>query len=118
MRSEGLFRTRQPRRVGGGEADIAAFFDKQIEISATDMSTGWPAGVMGVLAFHLALFPAKAQTDVWDANPGALMACSYMQTGKAILTSDGYELSGRWRFASGADYADRDRKSTRLDVSH
>src|SRR3546814_4262426 len=34
------------------------------------------------------------------------MACSYMQTGKAILTSDGYELSGRWRFASGADYAD------------
>src|SRR3546814_5228279 len=70
------------------------------------MSTGWLAGVMGVLAFHLALFPAKAQTDVWDANPGALMACSYMQTGKAILTSDGYELSGRWRFASGADYAD------------
>src|SRR3546814_460004 len=106
MRSEGLFRTLQPRRFGGGEADIAAFFDKQIEISATDMSTGWLAGVMGVLAFHLALFPAKAQTDVWDANPGALMACSYMQTGKAILTSDGYELSGRWRFASGADYAD------------
>src|SRR3546814_9080570 len=65
MRGEGLFRTLQPRRFGGGEADIAAFFDKQIEISATDMSTGWLAGVMGVLAFHLALFPAKAQTDVW-----------------------------------------------------
>src|SRR3546814_16697937 len=45
MQSEGLFRTLQPRRFGGGEADIAAFFDKQIEISATDMSTGWLAGV-------------------------------------------------------------------------
>src|SRR3546814_7821644 len=93
--------------------------------------------VTGVQTCALPIFfPAKAQTDVWDANPGALMACSDMQTGKAILTSDGYELSGRWRFASGADYADwfllgarlerageiepviLDRKSTRLNSSH
>ena len=106
MRSKGLFRTLQPRRFGGSEAGIAEFFDSQIEIAAADMSAGWLFGVMGVLAFHLALFPAEAQSDVWDANPDALMACSYMQTGKAIASGRGYELSGRWRFASGADYAD------------
>src|SRR3546814_18497965 len=97
MLGEVLFRTLQPRRFGGGEADIAAFFDKQIEISANDMSTGWLAGVMGVLAFHLALFPAKAQTDVWDANPGALMACSYMQTGQDRLTREGYDIESEER---------------------
>src|SRR3546814_20677096 len=52
MRSEGLFRTLQPRRFGGGEADIAALFAQQLEISATEMSTGWLAGVMGVLALQ------------------------------------------------------------------
>ncbi|WP_432768752.1 MAG: hypothetical protein HEQ22_15525 [Sphingopyxis sp.] len=106
MRSGGLFRTLQPRRYGGSEAGVTEFFDSQIEIAAADMSTGWLFGVMGVLAFHLALFPAEAQSDVWDANPDALMASSYMQTGKAIAVAGGYELSGRWRFASGADYAD------------
>src|SRR3546814_16914560 len=70
MRSEGLFCTLQPRRFGGGQADIAAFFDKQIEISATDMSTGSLAGVMGVLACHLTLFPLKPQTEVADAYTG------------------------------------------------
>ncbi len=115
MRNEGVFRAMQPRRFGGSEAGIAEFFERQIEIAAADMSTGWLAGVMGVLAFHLALFPAEAQADVWDANPDALLACSYMQTGKATSTGGGYELSGRWRFASGADYADWFLLGARVD---
>ncbi len=106
MRRDGLFRSLQPRRFGGQEADLAAFFEDQMDIAAVDMSTGWLFGVMGVLAFHLALFPAEAQTDVWAADSDALLACSYMQTGKANIVAGGYELAGRWRFASGADYAD------------
>jgi 3-hydroxy-9,10-secoandrosta-1,3,5(10)-triene-9,17-dione monooxygenase len=106
MRDGALFRALQPRRFGGKEADVKAFFDQQIEIAASDMSSGWLFGVMGVLAFHLALFPDEAQSDVWESNSDALMACSYMQTGKAVAVSGGYELTGAWRFASGADYAD------------
>jgi 3-hydroxy-9,10-secoandrosta-1,3,5(10)-triene-9,17-dione monooxygenase len=106
MRDEALFRMLQPRRFGGKEVDVQTFFDRQIEIAAVDMSAGWLFGVMGVLAFHLALYPDEAQSDVWESNPNALMACSYMQTGKAVAVRGGYELTGAWRFASGADYAD------------
>src|SRR3546814_17911162 len=74
MRSEGLFRTLQPRRFGGGEADIAAFLDKQIEISATDRPTGWLAGWMGVLAFHPAPFHPKATTAARSAQQSTLRA--------------------------------------------
>jgi 3-hydroxy-9,10-secoandrosta-1,3,5(10)-triene-9,17-dione monooxygenase len=115
MRRDGLFRSLQPRRFGGHEVGLGAFFDRQMDIAAADMSTGWLFGVMGMLAFHLALFPPEAQTDVWAADPDALLASSYMQTGKAIAVTGGYELGGRWRFASGADYADWFLLGARVD---
>ncbi|WP_029031645.1 acyl-CoA dehydrogenase family protein [Salinarimonas rosea] len=106
MRDAGLFRLLQPSRWGGAEAAPETFFAVQMALSEADMSTGWLQGVMGTLAFHLALFDEAAQDDVWGADPDALMACSYMPTGVAEPVSGGVRLSGRWGFASGADHCD------------
>jgi 3-hydroxy-9,10-secoandrosta-1,3,5(10)-triene-9,17-dione monooxygenase len=106
MRDAGLFRLLQPRRYGGGEVLPHQFFAAQAELARTDMSAGWLLGVMGVLSFHLALFSELAQDEVWLTNPDALMASSYMQTGRATPSDGGYILSGSWHFASGADHAD------------
>jgi 3-hydroxy-9,10-secoandrosta-1,3,5(10)-triene-9,17-dione monooxygenase len=106
LQAAGVFRMLQPRRYGGAEIPINEFFNSQCELSKIDMSTGWLVGVMGILAFHLALFPEAAQDDVWLADPDALIASSYMPKGTAVAVSDGFELSGHWQFASGADHAD------------
>ncbi|MGJ3263269.1 MAG: acyl-CoA dehydrogenase family protein [Salinarimonas sp.] len=106
MREAGLFRLLQPARYGGAEAAPEVFFTVQMVLSEADMSTGWLQGVMGTLAFHLALFAEAAQDDVWGADPGALLACSYMPTGAAEPVRGGVRLSGRWGFASGADHCD------------
>lgn len=106
MQDAGLLRMLQPSRYGGAECHPATFFDVQTDLSRSDMSTGWLHGVMGVLAFHLALFDVRAQDDVWGDRPNALMASSYMQTGKATCVAGGFRLAGRWKFASGADHAD------------
>jgi 3-hydroxy-9,10-secoandrosta-1,3,5(10)-triene-9,17-dione monooxygenase len=106
MRSAGLLRLLQPRRYGGLELDPETFFIVQAALAEGDMSAGWLQGVMGVLAFHLALFDERAQDDVWGEDPDALLACSYMPTGKATPVDGGFRLSGRWGFASGSNYCD------------
>jgi 3-hydroxy-9,10-secoandrosta-1,3,5(10)-triene-9,17-dione monooxygenase len=106
MREAGLFRMLQPTHFGGAECDPATFFSVQMALSQIDMSAGWLHGVMGVLAFHLALFDMRAQRDVWGDAPDALMASSYMPRGTAVVTPEGYRLSGKWSYASGADHAD------------
>lgn len=106
MRKAGLFRLLQPARYGGAQSDPATFFTVQAILSEGDMSAGWLQGVMGVLAFHLALFDVRAQDEVWGENPNALLSSSYMPTGKALPVNGGFRLSGRWGFASGSDYCD------------
>ncbi|MEE3624949.1 acyl-CoA dehydrogenase family protein [Nitrospirillum sp. BR 11752] len=106
IRQAGLFRLLQPRRYGGAECHPATFFAVQAALSAGDMSIGWLQGVMGMVAFHLALLPVEAQDDVWRDDPLALLASSYMPAGKATRVPGGFRLSGRWGFSSGADHAD------------
>jgi 3-hydroxy-9,10-secoandrosta-1,3,5(10)-triene-9,17-dione monooxygenase len=106
LKQAALFRMLQPARYGGGECDPTTFLSVQAALSEVDMSTGWLHGVMGVLAFHLALFSQAAQDEVWLDDPDALLASSYMPTGKAFPIPGGFQLSGRWGFASGADHAD------------
>jgi 3-hydroxy-9,10-secoandrosta-1,3,5(10)-triene-9,17-dione monooxygenase len=96
----------QPATFGGAECDPTTFFSVQIALSEIDMSAGWLHGVMGILAFHLALFDVRAQREVWDSTPDTLMASSYMPGGTAVPVSEGYRLSGKWSYASGADHAD------------
>ncbi|MDG3438991.1 acyl-CoA dehydrogenase family protein [Nitrospirillum amazonense] len=106
LKRAGLFRLLQPRRYGGAECHPATFFAVQATLSAEDMSIGWLQGVMGMVAFHLALLPVEAQDDVWRDDPTALLASSYMPAGKAARVPGGFRLSGRWGFSSGADHAD------------
>lgn len=106
MKDSGVFRLLQPQRYGGEECHPFSYFSLQAALSAFDMSSGWVQGVMGLVAFHLALFPPEAQDDVWRADPDALLASSYMPAGKAERVPGGFRLRGRWGYSSGADYAD------------
>jgi alkylation response protein AidB-like acyl-CoA dehydrogenase len=52
------------------------------------------------------LYPRKAQDEVWGSNPGATFCGSYAPVNEARVVRGGYQLSGRWSFASGCDNAD------------
>ncbi len=106
LRGAGFYRVLQPKRYGGYEMAPSVMNELQIELSRGDMSVGWVYGVTAVLAFHLALLHERAQDDVWSANPDALLAASYMPTGKATPVEGGFRLSGRWGYASGVDHCD------------
>ena len=100
----GFLRSLQPRRWGGGEVRFIEFVDAMIELSAASPSAGWVAGVIGVHPFQLALFPERAQQEMWGEDPTTMHSSSYNPTGKAEKVSGGYRLSGRWSFSSGCDH--------------
>jgi 3-hydroxy-9,10-secoandrosta-1,3,5(10)-triene-9,17-dione monooxygenase len=101
----GFFRLLQPASYGGLEADPVAFYTAVRLIASACGSTGWVASVLGVHPWQLALFPVRAQEEVWGADPGTRMSSSYAPTGRAHAVEGGYRLDGRWSFSSGCEHA-------------
>lgn len=102
----GFFKILQPKRYGGLEMDPQVFFDVQMTIAESCMSTAWVLGVVGCHPYQLALFDDKAQNEVWGQNPNTLVSSSYQPVGKVEIVEGGYKLSGRWGFSSGSEYCD------------
>ncbi len=102
LHEAGLFRILQPRRVGGSELDYVALIDFPAEAARGDASVAW--SLANLLSHHwmLAMFPPEAQARVWDENPDALIASSFVfPSGRGRKVEGGYRVQGRWPFSSG-----------------
>ena len=67
-------------------------------------STAWVYAILTETAWMAALFPQKAQEEVWE-DRSALFCASVVPYGKARKVDGGYRISGRWQYLSGSDYA-------------
>ena len=101
----GFFRLLQPATYGGHEADPVTFLTAVRLIASACGSTGWVASVLGVHPWQLALFPPRAQEEVWGADQATRMSSSYAPTGRAGEVDGGHRLTGRWSFSSGCGHA-------------
>lgn len=106
MKDAGMFRMLQPARWGGLELDPQYFFQTQWTIAAGCPSSAWVLGVVAVHSWQLALFPLKAQEEVWGEDTSVLISSSYAPTGKVTKADGGFKISGRWSFSSGCDHCD------------
>lgn len=105
MRDADLFKVLQPRTFGGYELGYDVFVEAVATIASGDGSTGWVYSLGAVHQWLIGCYPAEAQHEVWDKDPGAIAAVSYAPTGKAVPAPGGYRLTGRGSFASGCDNA-------------
>jgi 3-hydroxy-9,10-secoandrosta-1,3,5(10)-triene-9,17-dione monooxygenase len=105
LEGTGFFRLLQPASFGGFEADPLTFYVGVRSIASACGSTGWVASVLGVHPWHLGLFPAQAQQEVWGSDTSTRISSSYAPTGKAVAVDGGHHVSGRWSFSSGCDHA-------------
>ncbi|MDL4819741.1 3-hydroxy-9,10-secoandrosta-1,3,5(10)-triene-9,17-dione monooxygenase oxygenase subunit [Actinomadura opuntiae] len=106
LTAAGVFRMLQPARYGGAEDDPVAFYEVVRAVSGACGSTGWVTAVLGVHSWHLGLFPDEAQREVWEPGPDVLAASSYAPIGRLTPVDGGFEVSGRWAFSSGCEFAD------------
>ncbi|WP_181773333.1 3-hydroxy-9,10-secoandrosta-1,3,5(10)-triene-9,17-dione monooxygenase oxygenase subunit [Amycolatopsis pittospori] len=105
LQETGFFKLLQPKTFGGLEADPVSFYTAVKLIASACGSTGWVASILGVHPWHLGLFEAQAQQDVWGDDADVRVSSSYAPMGKADVVDGGYRLSGRWSFSSGCDHA-------------
>ena len=100
----GLFRFAQPKRYGGMELDFVSVVDIPAELARGCPSTAWNVGNLGIHHWMLALYDERAQAEVWDADPDALIASGIaFPQGRARKVDGGFSLSGHWNFSSGVD---------------
>lgn len=104
LHAAGLFRYHQPARVGGMELDFVAIVDLCAEIARGCASTAWNVGNLGNHHFILALYPERAQEEVWSRSPDHLVASALaFPSGTGRKVDGGFVVSGEWSFSSGID---------------
>jgi indole-3-acetate monooxygenase len=106
-RALGLFRTIQPRALGGLELEPAAIVEIVEELSRADGSAGWTVMIgSGGAGFSAWLEPDVA-LDLFGTDADIVAASVFAPTGRALPSGDGqFAVEGRWPFASGCRHAD------------
>ena len=105
LHETGLCRLMVPRRLGGYETDILTYISVIAELGRGCGSTAWTASLFNICAWLAALFPDRAQQEVWGSNPDTWIAGSLAPRGEARPTDGGWLVSGRWPWASGCLHA-------------
>jgi len=105
MLDAGLTRILLPQRIGGYGLGFDTWFDVTRELSKTDASHGWCAGLFIHHAHLIAQYPAEAQMAVWAENVDVPISASFAPSVKATPVDGGYRISGAGSsFASGVDH--------------
>lgn len=92
----------KPRQFGGLEQPFSTISEIVMELARGDGSQAWVTDVYCEHVFMLSLFPERAQRDVWDSEPDALISASIVpQFNECRKVDGGYILNGRWPFCSG-----------------
>jgi len=107
LHASGLIRTMQPKRWGGMELDYVAYVDFPLELARGDASAGWNLANLQIHHWMLALYDERAQSEVWGANPDALIASGIaFPQGSGRKAEGGFVVSGKWNFSSCVNIAD------------
>lgn len=97
-----VLQMRIPRCFGGLDSSARDMVQVATELGRVDGSTAWAASVWWIPAWMVAFFTPEAQQEVF-ATPN-VRVCGTLTPGGTGHRVDGgdYEISGQWRFISGA----------------
>ncbi len=101
LQAADLFKLFVPRRLGGRQVSVRTFLDVSAEVARGCGSTGWVTALINVCSWLGALYPERAQQEVWGDDPDARIAGVLTPSATATPENRGMRLSGRWMFASG-----------------
>ena len=101
------FKAVVPSAYGGIEVDYPIIPQIFRVLGRGCTSTAWCMGFLIYHNFQFGFFPKEAQDEVWGSGKGFTMAPGQvMPSGKAEKVDGGYQLSGRWGYATGIQHGD------------
>ncbi|MEN3283327.1 MAG: hypothetical protein V7607_4467 [Solirubrobacteraceae bacterium] len=102
----GLFKITVPRRFGGYEVPIWTKMQVSAAVAECDGATAWVLTLINVCNWVGGVFSDACQQDIWGENPGARIAGVLNPSPDVRRVEGGYEVSGRWPYASGSLHSD------------
>lgn len=105
MKAVGIYRSSTPRRFGGEPMAPADFLRIIERIATVDGSAAWVAA-FGSANTYMACLPIETQAIIYASGPDQVFAGGLYPAQKARAVPGGFQVTGRWRFASGCMGAD------------
>ena len=102
----GVFKIAQPRRYGGYQTSMRTMLDVSSAVAEADGGTSWVVTLCNGCAWLAGLFPARAQDDVWAADPDAKVSGVLAPTAESVKVDGGFRVTGKWFWNSGSWHAD------------
>ncbi len=98
----GLYRLYLPHAVGGLELPPATVFEVIEVLSRADGSVGWCIMNADAVSLGAGWLAPEVGRQVFGQPPNIRAAGSLRPQGRAWRIEGGYQLSGKWNFASGS----------------
>ena len=107
LRDSGLLGMKSPRAVGGAEADPVVQMEVIESLTRIDSAAGWALLIAGGIAARVLSTLSDEVIDEMSVPDGIpFFAGSLKPDGKARVVEGGFEVTGRWSWASGVAHAD------------
>ena len=106
LRAAGCFRVVRPVTHGGLEAQLSDVMRLLETLARADASVAWTVMIGAGSWVDLAHLPRETFDALYATNPDAITAGVFNPSGSITPVAGGYEVSGRWSFASGCEHAD------------
>jgi alkylation response protein AidB-like acyl-CoA dehydrogenase len=97
----GFYRMLQPTSLGGAELPLADFATVIEELAKSDASTAWCIGQCGACAMASAYLDPETAAEVFGP-PDGIVAWGPPAPSEARMVDGGYQVTGKWKFASGS----------------
>jgi len=103
----GLFTMLLPASLGGAELDLPTFIRAVEEVARADGSVAWCIGQANGLAAYMAYLEPSIAHDLFVKKRTVLAngPGEGNRPGKAVEVEGGYQVTGKWLFASGIGHA-------------
>jgi indole-3-acetate monooxygenase len=105
LANAGLFRMLTPRELGGYEVTPLTFFHVVEETARIDGSTGWCLFIGGGIPVQGAFIADAAAAEIFGLDPHMIGAGAVYPFGRAVATTGGHMVSGRWSYSSGCQHS-------------
>ncbi|HEU5194070.1 MAG TPA: acyl-CoA dehydrogenase family protein [Methylomirabilota bacterium] len=99
----GFFRLLLPRALGGSELDPATFVRTTEAIAAADASTAWVVCQTTGCSMVSAYLAPDVAREIF--GNGGVLAWGPPESARAVAVDGGYQVTGRFNFASGSRHA-------------
>jgi alkylation response protein AidB-like acyl-CoA dehydrogenase len=103
MHDARLFRMYVPIEYGGLETDPITSMQVIEAVAEADAAAAWNLMIGATYGIWAAFLPEASAREIYGAKD-AIVAGALRPSGVARATTGGYEVSGRWAFASGIDH--------------